>query len=179
MVGANLPPHPPSEIGLREKKRMEEGYSRSGQQATMKDVQEWLIEGQEMLVSSDEAFVQKMEALNAKKCQLVEDQQAREKKLKFVKDNLVMLENVRREKKMEVMKLHRVFVSLPKNFLEVAATRVKNKVFPAGDHQMWQPSIHSTPIKVQYLEPQSMKSGPAVGDVRQVLAVDFSFLRLF
>ena len=156
----------------------------------MEDVQEWLIEGQQMLVSSDEAFVQKMEALNTKKCQLVANQQAREKKLKFVKDNLVMLENVRREKKIEVTKLYQDSVSLPKNFLEVAATRVKNKVFPAGDScgvkrkldgssdQMWQPSIHSTPInKVQYLEPQSMKSGPVVGDVMQVLAVDFSFLR--
>ena len=62
---------------------MDGGYSSWGQQATMQDVQEWMIEGHQMLVSRDEAFIQEMEALNAKKCQLVEAQQARGKKLKF------------------------------------------------------------------------------------------------
>ena len=76
---------------------MDEGYSKSGL-ATVEDVQEWLMQGLEMVVSRNVAFTQEMEALNAKKCKLVEAQQAREKRLKAAKDNLVMLENVRREK---------------------------------------------------------------------------------
>ena len=130
-----------------------------GQQATMEDVREWLIEGHEMLVSRDEAFGQEMEALNARLCGLVEAQKARERKLKFAKDNLVMLENVRREKEKEVMKLIRVFASLPKNLLEGVATQFQDKVSPAGDScgvkrkwdgsrdQTMQPNHHRTPIK--------------------------------
>jgi len=126
-----------------------------GQQATMEDVREWLIEGHEMLVSRDEAFGQEMEALNARLCGLVEAQKARERKLKFAKDNLVMLENVRREKEVEVIRLIRVFASLPKNLL----LQDQDKVSPAGDScgvkrkwdgsrdQTRQPNHHSTPIK--------------------------------
>ena len=111
---------------------MDEGYSKSGQ-ATMDDVQEWLMQGLEMVVSRDEVFTQEMEALNAKKCELFEAQQAREKRLKAVKENLVMLENVRREKEIEVVKLHRIFASLPRNLLQAMATRAKDMVTPAGD----------------------------------------------
>jgi len=111
---------------------MDEGYSKSGL-ATMEDVQEWLMQGLEMVVSRDEVFTQEMEALNAKKCELVEAQQAREKKLKAVKENLVMLENVRREKEIEVMKFHQVFASLPKNLLQAMASKSKDMVTPAGD----------------------------------------------
>ena len=130
-----------------------------GQQATMEDVREWLIEGHEMLVSRDEAFGQEMEALNGRLCGLVEAQKARERKLKFAKDNLVMLENVRREKEKEVMKLIRVFASLPKNLLEGVASQDQDKVSPAGDScgvkrkwdgsrdQTRQPNICRTPIK--------------------------------
>ena len=58
---------------------------------------------------------------------------------------------------MEVMKLYRVFASLPKNLLEAVATGVKDKVTPAGDscgvkrkwgdveEQTRQPSTHRTP----------------------------------
>ena len=111
---------------------MDEGYSKSGL-ATMEDVQEWLMQGLEMVVSRDEVFTQEMEALNAKKCELVEAQLAREKKLKAAKDNLMMLENVRREKEIEVMKLHQVFASLPKNLLQAVAQRAKDMVNSAGD----------------------------------------------
>ena len=98
---------------------------------TMEDVQEWLMNGLEMVLLRDEAFVQAMEALNLKKSKLVEAEQRREKKFKVAKDNLVMLENVRREKEMEVMKLHRVFSSLPRELLVAAGA--EDKVTPAGD----------------------------------------------
>ena len=141
-----------------------------GQQATMEDVREWLIEGHEMLVSRDEAFGQEMEALNARLCGLVEAQKARERKLKFAKDNLVMLENVRREKEVEVTKLIRVFASLPKNLLQVVATQDQDKVTPAGDScgmkRKWdgsrdltrQPNHPSTPINKVPLRSQDRMS---------------------
>ena len=145
-----------------------------GQQATMEDVREWLIEGHEMLVSRDEAFGQEMEALNARLCGLVEAQKARERKLKFAKDNLVMLENVRREKEVEVTKLIRVFASLPKNLLQVVATQFQDKVSPAGDScgvkrkwdgsrdQTMQPNHHRTPINKVPLGSQDSQDSHSV-----------------
>ena len=112
---------------------MDEGYSKSGQ-ATIEDVQEWLMLGLEMLASRDVAFTQEMEALNVKKCGLVKAQQAREKRLKAAKDNLVMLENVRREKEIEVMNLHRVVASLPKHLLQAMTSRAKDMVTPGDSY---------------------------------------------
>ena len=136
----------------------------------MEDVQEWLIKGYKLLVSRDDAFAQEMDALKAKMCGLVEAQQAREKRLKLAKDNLVMLENVRRETEMEVRKLNRVLASLPKNLLEVVATQDQDKVTPAGDScgmkrkwdgsrdQTRQPNHPSTPINKVPLRSQDRLS---------------------
>ena len=82
---------------------MDEAYSRAGQ----KDVKELLVEAQKILASRDEAFVKKMEGLNARKNELVEAQQAREKRIKLAKDNLVMLDNVKREKEKDLKRLKR------------------------------------------------------------------------
>ena len=107
---------------------MDEAYSRAGQE----DVKKLLVEAQKILASRDEAFVQKMEGLNTRVCGLVEAQQAREKRLKFAKDNLVMLENVKREKEMDLRRLYSVFASLPPH-LQAAVTWPKDKVTVFGD----------------------------------------------
>jgi len=107
---------------------MDEAYSRAGQE----DVKKLLVEAQKILASRDEAFVQKMEGLNTRVCGLVEAQQAREKRLQFAKDNLVMLENVKREKEMDLRSLYSVFASLPPH-LQAAVTWPKDKVTVFGD----------------------------------------------
>ena len=142
---------------------MDEAYSRAGQ----KGVKELLVEAQKILASRDVAFVQKMEGLNTRMCGLVEAQQAREKRLKFAKDNMVMLENVKREKEMDLRRLYSVFASLPPH-LQAAVTWPKDKVTVSGDsygikrklgdvnEQIRHPSPNCTPTNKETLGSQPL-----------------------